>query len=654
MKTTTKLLILGNGMVSAKFLETLSQSENKDLFEVEILSSEAAPAYDRVHLSGLFAGQTEEDLTLFPASWYKENNFKLYLGESATELDSKNKPVLASSGKSYSYDKLIFATGSAPFVPPIEGMTREGVFTYRDFSDVAKIKAYGKDKKTAAVIGGGLLGLEAAKALKDLGLETTVIEMAALGITVRLSSQTEQLAHSSAIKSFIFKDGGYLDTDMVVISAGIKANDEVAKAAGLKLGDRGGLDVNEKMQCSDADIYAIGEVANFEGIIQGLVAPSYEMARVAFATITGDEKTYSHPYLATKLKLLGVEVASFGDALAETTGAQVVSLANDSARTYKKLVLDPTGSYLIGGIFVGDTSQYFRLMQMAQSQATLPEDAASLLVAEGVSAASLPLAFIPNSAVVCNCENITKGSLIEAIQKEGITELSELKAKTKCGTGCGGCQPMMVDILAEQLEAQGIERNTDLCEHFAYSRTEIFALAKKHKITSYAKLLKRFGSGKGCEVCKPVIANLLASAWNLPVLEQQEVQDTNDAFLANIQKNGTYSVIPRMPGGEVTPKAFIELGKVAEEFGLYVKLTGGERVAMFGARLDELPKIWAKLVAAGFESGHAYGKSLRTVKSCVGSTWCPLGVGDSLDMAVALENKRGSLRLHERVRRSPI
>lgn len=653
-------------MVSAKFLELLSLSEARDLYTVEILSAEPTPAYDRVHLSGLFSGQGEKDLELFSPAWYKENNYDLHLGEEAVSLDRANKTVTASSGKNYKYDKLIFATGSAPFVPPLEGLTGDGIFTYRDFTDVEKIKTFGKSKKTAAVIGGGLLGLEAAKALKDLGLGTTVVEMAprlmprqldesaaglllseieTLGIKVRLNSHTEQLAHSSAVKSFIFKDGGFLDVDMVVVSAGIKANDQVAKSADLKLGARGGLDVTPNMVTSDPDILAIGEVASFEGQIQGLVAPAYEMARVAIETLTGGERIYGHPYLSTKLKLLGIEVASFGDALAETKDAQVVSLANQQAKTYKKLVLDATGSAIIGGIFVGDTAQYFRLMQMSQTGAAIPEDAASLLVPGSFqSGGGTSLAFIPNTAVICNCENITKGQLIEAIQKEGITEISELKAKTKCGTGCGGCQPMMVDILAEQLEAQGIERNTDLCEHFSYSRTELFGLAKKENITTYAALLQKHGTGKGCEICKPVIANLLASAWNLPVLEQQNIQDTNDSFLANIQKNGSYSVIPRMPGGEITPKALIELGKVADEFGLFVKLTGGERVAMFGARLDDLPKIWAKLVAAGYESGHAYGKSLRTVKSCVGSTWCPLGVGNSLDMAVTLENRYKGLR----------
>jgi len=661
-----KILILGNGMVSAKLVELLAEKPPLEPYEIQVIGGESKVAYDRVHLSELFTGKTEKDLTLLPPEWYAKQGVRLLLGDRAAQLDRKTKAVKTISGKWFSYDQLVFATGSMPFVPPTPGLCGPGVFTYRDLVDVDSIKSYGKSKKTAAVIGGGLLGLEAAKALQGLGLKTTVIEMAprlmprqlddegagflkkeieSLGISVKLNCMTEKVDRlTSNDLRFHFKGGECLDVDMIVVSCGIKPEDQVAKEAGLEVSARGGIIVNEHMQTSDSDIYAVGEVASFENIIQGLVAPAYQMARSAHGALVGRPMAYAHPFSATKLKLLGVEVSSVGDSLGESGPTQSVTLSNFEQGHYKKLLINPKTKLLVGAVLVGDSSQYTRLKQMAEFQQRLPQDPASLLVPIEEQKQGSTLAFLPKSTSVCNCENITKGDLIEAISEHGITEISELKRVTKAGTGCGGCLPMMVDILSEQLESQGIEKTTDLCEHFAHTRTELFSQIKEKQYTDFTSVLKGLGKGQGCEICKPTIANLLASAWNLPVLDNQEIQDTNDTFLANIQNNGSYSVIPRMPGGEVTPAQLVVIGQLADQYNLYVKLTGGERIALFGAQLNDLPDIWKILIDAGFESGHAYGKSLRTVKSCVGSTWCHLGVGDSLDMAVSLENRYKGLR----------
>jgi len=666
MPTSHKILILGNGMASAKLLELLAEQPPQQPHEIQVIGAEPKVAYDRVHLSELFSGKTEEDLTIHSLGWYQKNKVSLHLNDAATSLDRESKQVTTASGKTFGYDQLVFATGSAPFVPPTPGLSGPAVFTYRDLVDVNAIKSYGATKMTAAVIGGGLLGLEAAKALQGLGLKSTVIEMAprlmprqlddegagflkdeieALGINVKTSCRTQKVESlDSEELRFHFDGGETLDVDMIVVSCGIKPSDPVARSAGLTMATRGGIEVNHRMQTSDPDIFAIGEVASFQGFIQGLVAPAYQMARAAHGALTGGSANYEHPFSATKLKLLGVEVSSIGDSLGEQTETRSITLSNFAKGHYKKLLIDKATKKLVGALLVGDSTQFSKLKQLAELGQPLPDDPASLLVPVEESQQGTSLSFLPKSTIICNCENVTKGDLIEAITAHGITEISELKRITKAGTGCGGCVPMMVDLLSEQLEAQGIEQKTDLCEHFTYPRTELFSLIKQHHLTDYAQVLKQFGRGQGCEICKPTIANILASAWNLPVLNQQQIQDTNDAFLANIQNNGSYSVIPRMPGGEVTATQLAVIARVAEEFRLYVKLTGGERIALFGVHLNDLPKIWAILIDAGFESGHAYGKSLRTVKSCVGSTWCHLGVGDSLDMAITLEHRYKGLR----------
>jgi nitrite reductase (NADH) large subunit len=555
-------------------------------------------------------------------------------------------------------------------VPPIKGKEAEGTFVYRTIEDLEGMSAYAKNSKVGVVIGGGLLGLECANALKNMGLQTHVVEFAprlmpvqvdevggeilkdqieALGVKVHVSkSTTEIVSENGKVHKMLFADGTELQTDMIVFSAGIRPRDEIAKDCGLTVGDRGGIVIDERCQTSDADILAIGECALYKNFIYGLVAPGYTMATVAADHLCAPQSnSFNGADMSTKLKLLGVDVASFGDAFGKTPGAKEIAIKDAVKGTYKKLVLNEAGSLLLGGMLIGDASAYGNLLQLVQNAIALPPHPEDLLMPprEG-GGFSMGVESLPDTAQLCSCNNVTKGQICTAIQEQGLLDIGSVKKCTQAGTGCGGCVPLVTDLLKSELKKAGIEVKNDLCEHFAYSRQDLYSLVRAHQIKTFDELLVRHGKGRGCEICKPAVGSILASAWNDYVLTPSHagLQDTNDAFLANIQKDGTYSVIPRIPGGEITPAMLIVIGEVARDFNLYTKITGGQRIDLLGARVDQLPIIWERLVSAGFESGHAYGKALRTVKSCVGSTWCRFGVQDSTGLAIAVELRYRGLR----------
>ena len=520
------------------------------------------------------------------------------------------------------------------------------------------------------MLGGGLLGLEAAKALVDMGLETTVVEfntrlmprqiddaassllveeMEALGVEVLLGKGAQRFLGDDKVTAVSFGGDEERAFDMVVISTGIRPRDELARECGLETGERGGVVVNDALTTSDPHIYAIGEVALHRGIIYGLVAPGYDMAAILAERLCGPENpVFTSGDFSTKLKLMGVDVANFGDAFGETPGSRVIYFHSDVARVYKRLTV--SGEHLLGGMLVGDASEYNHFLQMVKNKTPLPGDPHELLLgASNGKAVGFNPQDLPDDAQICSCNNVAKGALVRAVA-EGYTQLGALKDATRAGTGCGGCIPLVTDILNAELTAQGLEVNTHLCEHFAYSRQELFQIVKINRIKRYGDLLARYGQGHGCEICKPAVASILASTWNDLILEQEELQDTNDRFLANIQRGGTYSVIPRVPGGEITPAKLIVLGQVAQKYDLYCKITGGQRVDLLGARVDQLPFIWEELIAAGFESGHAYGKALRTVKSCVGTTWCRYAVQDSTGFAIRIEERYRGIRAPHKVK----
>jgi nitrite reductase (NADH) large subunit len=671
MTTKKNLVVIGNGMVGHRFLELMVAKNTDRNWNIVVFGEEPRVAYDRVNLSGYFSGKTAADLTMVEPGFYHNNGIKIYLSDKVTNIDRQKQTVTAASGVEIEYDKLVLATGSYPFVPPIKGNDAPGTFVYRTIEDLEQIAAYAKQCQTGVVVGGGLLGLECANALKNLGLDTHVVEFAprlmpvqiddiggtilkakieALDVKIHTSkATTEIVTENGKIAKMQFADGGELPTEMIVFSAGIRPRDELARNFDLQIGDRGGIVINEDCQTSDPNIYAIGECALYNNRIFGLVAPGYQMAEVVSDRLhDSTANSFTGADMSTKLKLLGVDVASFGDNFAATPGAREVTIVNSIEGIYKKLVISEDSKYLLGGILIGDASDYGTLLQLVQNQIVLPPHPEDLLVPprEGAASPALGIDNLPETAQICSCNNVTKGQLCSAIHEGSLHDFPSLKKATKAGSGCGGCAPLVKDLLASELKKAGVEVKNHLCEHFPYSRQELYHLLRFDRIKTFNDLITKHGTGRGCEICKPAVASMLASTWNEHILETSHVglQDTNDYYLANIQKDGTYSVIPRIPGGEITPEKLIVLGEVAQEFGLYTKITGGQRVDLFGARVDQLPLIWSKLVAAGFESGHAYGKALRTVKSCVGSTWCRFGVQDSTGLAIEVEERYRGLR----------
>ena len=665
------LVVVGNGMVGHKFLEAMINRGAAQDWNIVTFCEEPRVAYDRVNLSGFFSGKTAGDLSLVEPGLYQENGVEIHIGDKAVGIDRATKTITSANGATLPYDKVVLATGSYPFVPPIKGKEAEGTFVYRTIEDLEAMSAYAQRCKTGVVIGGGLLGLECANALQSMGLETHVVEFAPrlmpvqiddaggailrskieeLGVTVHVNkSTTEIVSQEGRVHTMRFADGSELQTDMIVFSAGIRPRDDLARSSGLTVGERGGIVIDEFCQTSDPDVLAIGECALYQNRIYGLVAPGYTMATVAADHLCAPgSNQFTGADMSTKLKLLGVDVASFGDGFSKTPGAREIAFTDAHQGVYKKLVVSEKGDRLLGGILVGDASAYGNLLQLVQNDIALPPHPEDLLLPprEGQASLSLGVENLPDSAQICSCNNVSKGQICTAIQENGFTDVPSVKKCTQAGTGCGGCVPLVTDLLKAEMKKAGLEVKNDLCEHFAYSRQELYHLVRVEKLATFEELLASHGKGQGCEICKPAVASILASVWNDYILNLPHagLQDTNDAFLANIQKDGTYSVIPRIPGGEITPAMLIILGEVARDFSLYTKITGGQRIDLLGARLDQLPEIWKRLTDAGFESGHAYGKALRTVKSCVGSTWCRFGVQDSTSLAIEVELRYRGLR----------
>ncbi|MGW2283958.1 nitrite reductase large subunit NirB [Streptomyces phaeochromogenes] len=680
---TPTIVLVGHGMVGQRFLEALAERGLTATHRVVVLCEEPRPAYDRVQLTSYFSGTTPEELSMTDMEFIKDHGIELHIGDPAETVDRAAKRVTARSGLTVDYDTLVLATGSYPFVPPVPNKDAEGCFVYRTIEDLLAIEEYARAKATTgAVVGGGLLGLEAAGALKGLGLTSHIVEFAPrlmpvqvddgggaallrtieeMGLSVHTGVGTQEIVtdDSGAVTGMKLSDGSELATDLVVFSAGVRPRDQLARDCGLTVGERGGITVDEQCRTvNDPQVFAIGECAlAADGRVYGLVAPGYEQAETAAAAIAADEGeqlSFTGADLSTKLKLLGVDVASFGDAHGTAEDCLDVVYSDARSGTYKKLVIGRNGE-LLGGILVGDAEAYGTLRAFTGSVPPVSPEQLVLPAGDGGSVQLGPSA-LPDEAIICSCHNVTKGAIRGAVTDHACTTVPEVKKCTKAGTGCGSCVKVLGQLVTSELEASGVEVDKGLCGCFSQTREELYEIVLALRVTSYRQLLDRYGregarGGDGCEVCKPAVGSIIASlaptiGANGYVLdgEQASLQDTNDHFLANLQKNGSYSIVPRIPGGEITPEKLIVIGEVARDFGLYTKITGGQRIDMFGARVEQLPLIWARLVDAGFESGHAYGKSLRTVKSCVGQTWCRYGVQDSVRMAIDLELRYRGLR----------
>jgi len=660
-------------MVADRFVGELLEAGGEAALSITVIGEERHPAYDRVALSSLFDGKTATDLHLTESGTWADAGVVTLGGVRVVEIDRANRTVRTTDDETVPYDHLVLATGSNPFVPPIDGAEADGCFVYRTIDDLDAIAAMAErhDVVRGAVVGGGLLGLEAANALRLLGLETHVVEFAdrlmpvqldergsatlrrhveGLGLQIHTSMRTQRIeadADAGRIMSMQFDGHGPIDVDMVVFSAGVRPRDELGRSADLAVGERGGIVVDGRLRTTDESISAVGECACFDGRCYGLVAPGYAMARVAAAHVGGlaagtdVSALFEGADMSTKLKLLGVDVGCIGtlsEDLHHSDDTDHLVWDDPVAGVYKRLDVDRSTGRVTAGVLVGDATSYSAVLQRFRDPDVAVEDPGLLIAPAG----GAPLE--ESDPLVCSCENVLRSTLADAIE-DGNATIADLKKCTRAGTGCGGCMPDLEVLLRTFGDA-----TPGLCEHVPLTRAELYDMIRLSGLRVLTDILSAANSGEhvpdGCEICKPVVASILATLDNHHILdgEAAALQDTNDHFLANMQRDGTYSVVPRIPGGEITPEKLIVIGEVARDFGLYTKITGGQRIDLFGATVEQLPLIWRRLVDAGMESGHAYGKSLRTVKSCVGETWCRYGVQDSTSMAIRLEERYRGLR----------
>jgi len=578
------LIVIGNGMVGHHCVEQLIERGALARYRILVFGEETRRAYDRVHLSEYIGGRDAESMAMSDAAFYERPGLSLRLGEPVLRIDRHARQVVTAAG-SHGYDKLVLATGSYPFVPPIAGAEGASRLVYRTLDDLDQIRAAADGARRGVVVGGGLLGLEAANALKSLGLEAHVVEFAprlmpvqldeagggalrarieALGVGVHLSRATQEIKDGTQYRYRMrFAEGAPLETDLIVFSAGIRPRDGLARQAGLTVAERGGVAVDGHCRSSDASIYAIGECAAFDGAIFGLVAPGYQMARVAAAELCGDDSApFAGADMSTKLKLLGVDVGSIGDAHGATPGARSYRYIDEAGASYRRLVVSADGKRVLGAVLVGDNSYYDTLLQYAQNGIAPPADPASLILPAGQAAPALGAGALPATATICSCHNVSKAAICDALDG-GCTDVGGVKACTKAATGCGGCAALLKQVVEHELASRGVAVDKSLCEHFPYTRQELYSIVRVQGIESFEELLARHGRGHvGCDLCKPTVASILASCWNRPIQDPNRVplQDTNDTFMANMQKNGTYSVVPRIPGGEVTPDGLIAIG----------------------------------------------------------------------------------------------
>ena len=681
----TRIVVIGGGMTGHRFAARMQAQDPTGDWSLTVIGEETQQPYDRVHLSDWFGHRRAEMLHLATGVW-DDPRITLVTGDAAESLDRAAHTVTCASGTVHEYDRLVLATGSWAWAPRAEGKDLPGSFSYRTVEDVESLAAWVAERGerlgrpvSGVVVGGGVLGLEAAAALQGLGAEATVVEFADRLMAVQLDDGGGEMlrlliedkgievrtgvgatafrpAEDGAMGTAELTDGSEIPADVVVFSTGIRPRDRIGREAGLAVGERGGIVVGESCQTSDPDIWAIGECASFDGVCAGLIAPGNDMADVVVDRFLGGTRTHQRAEDGTKLKGVGVDAAAFGDVNAMTPDALEVSFVDPVHRQYRKLVMSDDATTLLGGVFVGDISLYSQLRPLTGR--ALGADPSAVIAPEGGGDA-LAGAELPDDAVVCSCNNIAAGTIRHAVNEEGCHTVGAIKECTTAGTVCGSCVPTLTKLLNQELAKAGIEVSRALCEHFDHSRAELYKLVEEGGQETFTEVVAAHGTGagRGCAVCRPTVASILSSLGALtgrrhnPVGRQLgSLQDTNDHVMANIQKDGTYSVIPAMPAGEVTPEKLLVFAQVAKDYGLYVKVNGAQRIGMFGARLEQLPEIWERLVEAGFESGHAYGKSLRMVKSCLGTNWCRYGVGDSTSMAVHLERRYRGLRSPHKIK----
>ncbi|KAL7420621.1 hypothetical protein Q5752_004572 [Cryptotrichosporon argae] len=735
-----QVMVVGLGMVGIAFIEKMLTLDVAGRYFIRTCGEEPHYAYNRVGLTEYFAHRNIADLYLNDVSWYAAQNpdhFAFHLSEQVVAIDHTAKVVRTSNGHEYAYAVLVLATGSAADLPPYISAERanstRGVFVYRSIADLEAIIKYAErpEVKRASVVGGGLLGLEAAKAVYDMKVPDVSIlirqkyplnrqldapagalvlsKIEALGVRVLTEYEPRGIVTRTCAEDgqdvfagFETADDQTVEADMTIFAIGIKPRDDLARASGIQVAARGGVEVGDDLQSSVEGVYAIGECASWRGNVlgrdnpvpvltarfYGLISPGIEMADILAFNLTQTTGVAAHhprkmnsPDLSTRLKLMGVDVASFGDYFADRRAAAPTPapepshgpadgevahrprpskhrVAEDDAvrcltyhdpfsATYKKYIFTADGQHLVGGMMIGDVDDFAKLVAITKKKKKLDVPPSEFILGakkEGADNGD----DLDDDAVVCSCHAVTKGTIVSCVKKDGVTDLAAVKGKTKATSGCGGCAPLVTSLFKAGMKRGGHAVNNHICAHFKMSRTDLFQAVKVKKLKDFRDVMDALGlpGSLGCESCNPAVASILSSINNDHVMkvEHHGSQDTNDRYLGNIQRNGTFSVVPRIPGGEIHPDKLLAIAEVAKEFGLYTKITGGQRIDLFGAHKADLPDIWTRLHAAGLESGHAYGKSLRTVKSCVGTTWCRFGVGDAVGLAIDLENRYRGVR----------
>ncbi|WP_026296728.1 nitrite reductase large subunit NirB [Hirschia maritima] len=659
-----RLVVIGNGMAPGRALETLFETA-PDAYEVIIFNAEPRVNYNRIMLSPVLSGEsTFDDIIIHGDDWYEQNNITLHRGARVTKIDREARTVTSAAGITEAYDKLIIATGSNPFIIPCPGHKLEGVLAYRDLDDVDKmIEFSNKENSSAVVIGGGLLGLEAAAGLKMQGMDVTVLhlmptlmerqldpsagyllekELSSRGINIITKANTKEIVGEDRVEGVLLDDGTLLKADMVVMAVGIRPSIELAKDAGLDVGR--GILVSSTMQTSDPDIYSVGECVEFEGNVYGLVAPLYEQARILGLELAGETgNSFAHSETSTKLKVTGVDLFSAGD-FAEGENREEIVFRDASRGIYKRLVLEE--DRLIGAVLYGETADGAWFFQkIKEGEVVSPKERENLIFGQNFAGAepldpTAAVAALPDDAEICGCNGVSKGKIVSAIEKEGLKDLAGVRSCTKASASCGTCTGLVESLLACTLgdEFGGTKETVCGCTDLGPGDVRRLIVAKELK--SIPAVMQELGwkTSNGCAKCRPALNYYLVATWPGEYVDDQQSRFINERVHANIQKDGTYSVVPRAWGGLTNSKELRAIADVVDKFEIpTVKYTGGQRIDLLGVKKDDLPAVWKDLNDAGMVSGHAYAKGLRTVKTCVGTDWCRFGTQDSTGLGVKLE-----------------
>lgn len=669
-----KLILIGNGMAGIRTLEEILK-RNPDRFEITVFGKEPHPNYNRILLSSVLQGDTGvSDIVLNDYDWYKNNNITLYVGDPVVEIDTKNQVVYSEGGISSSYDHLIFATGSNPFMLPLPGADKKDVMAFRDIKDCEKMIEASKKYKKAAVIGGGLLGLEAARGLLNLDMEVDVIhladhlmerqldepaarmlkeELVSQGMRFHMGKQTERILGKENVEGLRFKDGQVLDADIVVMAVGIKPNIDLAQKT--KLETNRAIVINDYMETSAKNVYAVGECAEHRGIAYGLVAPLYEQGKVLAEHLCDKERKlkpgYQGSLVYTQLKVSGVDVFSAGQ-FQDQEGYRAIRVHDEFDGIYKKVVVKD--NKVVGAVLFGDTSDSPRLLDMMKKGEDISEmNKVALLPSEnGAAATESPVASMAAEETICGCNGVSKGAIVQAIHEQGLSTVEEIKQYTNAARSCGGCKPLVNDVLALTLgdEVAGADQKEPICGCTDYSHEEVVEEIKEKGLTHTREVMNVLGwkNDEGCSKCRPAINYYLGMVKPLEYEDDHTSRFINERVHANIQNDGTYSVVPRMYGGVTDSDQLRKIADVADKYKVgLLKVTGGQRIDLLGVKKEDLPSIWSDL---DMPSGYAYGKTIRTVKTCVGEDFCRFGTQDSIGLGVQIEKKYERLNTPHKVK----